>query len=99
MAQAPYAAVGFVEAHGLALILAVLLWRATSRRSWHLTALSVEGLLAFANIARWQYFVVSNALTGGYVVTVLHLAFAAAHAVAVLPPFSAVSRYQIKRGT
>ena len=47
------------------------------------TALSIEVLLGVANIACWQYFVVSNALAGGYLVTVLHLGFAAAHAFAV----------------
>ena len=51
-----------------------------------------------ANIACWQYFVVSNALAGGYAVTVLDMGFAAAPAVAVLPPSSAVSRYKLKRG-
>ena len=38
IANAPYAAIGFVEAHGLALILGILLWRAAPQRSWHLTA-------------------------------------------------------------
>jgi hypothetical protein len=93
-AQAPYAAIGFVEAHGLALILSVMLWRGAPTRSWHLTALAIEVLLGGANIACWQYFVVSNALAGGYAVTVLHLGFAAAHAVAVLPATTAMSRYQ-----
>jgi hypothetical protein len=97
LALAPHAAVGFVEAHGLALILSVMLWRGTSTRSWHFAALSIEGLLGVANIACWQYFVVSNALAGGYIVTVVHLGFAAAHAVAVLPPAAAVSRSQKKR--
>ena len=32
-ANAPYAGIGFVEAHGLAVILAVLLWRAKPERS------------------------------------------------------------------
>ena len=99
LGQAPHAAVGFVEAHGLALILAVLLWRGTSTRSWHLTALSIEGLLGFANIACWQYFVVSNTVAGGYVTTILHVTFAAAHAVAVIPPSLARSTYQLERGT
>ena len=98
-AQTPLAAVGFVEAHGLALILAVLLWRGTPTRTWHFTGLSMEGLLGIANIACWEYFVVSNAVAGGYIVTVIHLTFAAAHAVAVLPPSPAASTYQLKRGT
>ena len=94
----PHAAVGFVEAHGLALILSVMLWRGMSTRSWHVTALSIELLLAVANIACWQYFVVSNAVAGGYIVTAVHLGFAAAHAIAVLPPSTAVSGYHLKRG-
>ena len=35
VAQAPDAGIGFIEAHGLAFILGVLLWRAESLRSWH----------------------------------------------------------------
>jgi hypothetical protein len=36
--KAPHAVIGFVEAHGLAFIIGVLLWRAESARLWHGTA-------------------------------------------------------------
>jgi len=35
---APYAGIGFLEAHGLAFIIGVLLWKATPAHTWHLTA-------------------------------------------------------------
>ena len=42
LADAPHAGIGFVEAHGLAVILAVLLWRARPERAALLTAFAVE---------------------------------------------------------
>jgi hypothetical protein len=85
LAQAPYAAVGFVEAHGLALILGILLWRATPERSWHLTAVAVHVLLGTANLVFWQIFVTINFLAMGYVTTALHWLFV------VLQSWAAVS--------
>ena len=38
LSAAPHAAIGFVEAHGLAFIIGVLLWLAEPARLWHLTA-------------------------------------------------------------
>ena len=80
--NAPYAGIGFVEAHGLALILAVLLWRAAPVRSWHLTAVAMEVLLGTANLAFWQMFVATDALAVGYVTTSLHWLFVAAQSLA-----------------
>ncbi len=77
LANAPYAGIGFVEAHGLAVILAVLLWRARPDRSAHLTALAVVALLGTANLAFWQVFIAMDALVMGYVTTALHWTFAA----------------------
>ena len=77
LAAAPHAAIGFVEAHGLAVILAVLLWRATPAPSWHLTAVALEVLLGTCNLAFWSLFVATDALTLGYVTTGLHWLFAA----------------------
>jgi hypothetical protein len=37
VAGAPHAGISFVEAHGLALIIGVLLWRVAPLRSWHVT--------------------------------------------------------------
>ena len=77
LANAPHAGIGFVEAHGLAVILAVLLWRAYPSRSWHLTALSIVALLGTANLAFWQAFVAMDALAMGYITTALHWTFVA----------------------
>lgn len=65
LADAPHAGIGFVEAHGLAVILAVVLWRARPERAAHLTALAVVALLGTANLAFWQAFVAMDALTMG----------------------------------
>jgi hypothetical protein len=42
LADAPYAGIGFVEAHGLAVILPVLLWRAKPDRSGHFTGVPLS---------------------------------------------------------
>jgi hypothetical protein len=90
--DAPGAGIGFIEAHGLALILAVLLWRAAPVRSWHVAAASIHVLLGTANLAFWQFFVAADVLVVGYVTTALHglfvalqLAAAAADPVASRP--------------
>jgi hypothetical protein len=85
LTDAPYAAIGFIEAHGLALILAVLLWRAAPARSWHLTAMAMELLLGTANLVFWEIFVATDALVLGYVTTVLHWSFVGAQIVAAIP--------------
>jgi hypothetical protein len=64
--------IGFVEAHGLALILAVLLWRAPAARSWHLTAAAIHLLLGVCNVVFWQLFVATGTLPMGWVTTVVH---------------------------
>jgi hypothetical protein len=55
-AAAPHAAIGMLEAHGLALIVAVLFWRAASAPMWHSAALAVHLLLGGANLAFWPLF-------------------------------------------
>jgi hypothetical protein len=72
---APHAAIGFVEAHGLAFIIGVLLWRAEPLRLWHLTAAAVHALLGTANLVFWQIFIAADALWGGYLTTSLHWIF------------------------
>lgn len=49
LAGAPYAGVGFLESHRLALILSVLFWRAAPTRSWHVTGAATAALLGTAN--------------------------------------------------
>jgi hypothetical protein len=75
VASAPYTGIGFVEAHGLALIIGVLLWRAEPLRSWHVTAAAVHILLGTANLVFWQIFVVADVLVMGYLTTSLHWLF------------------------
>ena len=84
LARAPHAAIGFVEAHGLAVILATLLWRATPDRAWHVVGGAMVALLGISNLVFWQLFVETNMLVMGYVTTGLHLTFAALHAVAAV---------------
>ncbi len=74
---APHTGIGFIEAHGLALIFGVLLWRAAPARSWHLTAAAVHVLLGTANLVFWQYFVAADMLAAGYITTLLHWLFVA----------------------
>lgn len=73
----PVAAAGFLEAHGLALIIGVLLWRAAPLRSWHLTAVAVHVLLGTVNLVLWQVFIVMDMLALGYITTSLHWLFVA----------------------
>jgi hypothetical protein len=82
LAQAPHAAIGFVEAHGLAVILAALLWRAAPERAWHIVGGAMVALLGISNLTFWQLFVQADALVMGYLTTSLHLTFAALHASA-----------------
>ena len=77
LGPAPHAAIGFVEAHGLAFIIGVLLLRAEPLRSWHLTAAAVHFLLGTSNLVFWQMFVDTDMLPMGWVTTVLHWLFVA----------------------
>ena len=72
VADAPYAGIGFIEAHGLAFILGILMWRAEPSRAWHLTAAAIHLLLGTANLIFWQFFIASDMLMVGYVTTALH---------------------------
>ena len=76
LAQAPHAAIGAVEAHGLAIIIGALLWRADSARAWHLTAVAVHVLLGTSNLVFWSSFSAAGMLAVGYITTVLHGLFA-----------------------
>jgi hypothetical protein len=81
---APHAGIGFVEAHGLAVILGVLLWRAAPERSWHLTAAAIHVLLGTANLVFWPIFVAADMLAMGYVTTSLHWLFVASQLAAAM---------------
>jgi hypothetical protein len=86
LALAPHAAIGFVEAHGLAFIIAVLLWQAQPVRYAHLTAAAVMSLLGVCNIAFWQIFSGTGTIPMGIAATSLHLAFALAQLLAASGP-------------
>ena len=77
LGPAPHAAIGFVEAHGLAFIIGVLLWRAEPLRSWHLTAAAVHVLLGTSNLVFWQLFIATDMLAMGWLTTALHWLFVA----------------------
>jgi hypothetical protein len=81
LAGSPGAGIGFIEAHGLALIFGVLLWRAASSRSWHLAAAAVHALLGTANLVFWQFFIDADVLAVGYVTTIAHWLLVAAQLV------------------
>jgi len=74
--KVPHAAIGFVEAHGLAFIIGVLLWRAESLRLWHLTAGAVHVLLGTSNLVFWPLFAFADMMMVGFVTTALHGLFA-----------------------
>src|SRR5262245_51434990 len=85
----PASGVGFLEAHGLAVILAVWFWRAgrneSPDRAWHLTAAAVHTLLATANITLWRIFILCDVLALGYVSTGLHCLFVGLQLAAARP--------------
>lgn len=83
---APHAAIGFVEAHGLAFILSVLLWNAHPVRYAHLTAAAVMSLLGVCNIVFWQIFTATGMTAAGVLLTGAHLAFALLQLVAASGP-------------
>src|SRR5262245_60547834 len=83
---APYAGIGFLEAHGLAAILGVVLWRAVAERRWHLTALSMDVLLGTSNLVLWQIFIAADILPVGYITTTLHWTFAMLQLLAIFLP-------------
>jgi hypothetical protein len=82
LAQAPHAAIGAVEAHGLAIVLGVLLWRAAPARAWHLTAVAIHVLLGTSNLVFWSGFAAAGMLAVGYITTALHGVFATAQLAA-----------------
>jgi hypothetical protein len=86
LAGAPYAAIGFVEAHGLAFILAVLLWNAQPVRYAHFTAAAVMTLLGVSNLVFWPLFSATGMTAAGVLLTSAHLAFAVAQLLAASGP-------------
>jgi hypothetical protein len=79
----PYTIGGF-EAHGLAIIFAVLLIRASNlpdRSLWHRVGLVVHLLLGCSNLLYWSSFVQLNVFPMGVITTFLHFVFVIAHCI------------------
>lgn len=76
-------AVGAVEAHGLAVLMGVLLWKgaAGDRRLWHGVAFSVHLFLGVCNLLFWEVYILMGVPMAGVVSTIAHAAFAGAHLV------------------
>lgn len=75
--------IGGFEAHGLAVIIGVLLFRAAGladRRLWHTVGLATHLLLGATNLLFWSSFVHHGVVAVGIVTTVLHAIFVVAHA-------------------
>ncbi len=72
----PYT-IGFFEAHGLAVLMGVLLWRASAdpQKFWHGFAVVVHIFLGIANLLFWNSFVQLDFVTPGTVATVFHGVF------------------------
>jgi hypothetical protein len=90
---APYAGIGFLEAHGLAFIIGVLLWKVAPARTWHLTALAVQTLLGISNLLFWQIFPATDSMAAGYVFTSLHWIFVSLQLTAALTSERAASAH------
>ena len=83
VAAAPYSGLGFIEAHGLAFLIGIQMWRAEPSRAWHLTAVAIHVLLGTSNLVFWQIFIAADMLASGYVSTLLHWLFVALHLIAI----------------
>lgn len=76
--------IGGFEAHGLAVLIGVLLLRGVvraDRQFWHGVGLATHLFLAAANLLFWSAFVQQNLLVVGYVTTALHALFVIAHLI------------------
>jgi len=79
--ESPHTIGGF-EAHGLAVLIGVLLVRAADlpeRRMWHVVGLVTHVFLGGANLLFWNSFVVQDLVLVGWVSTIFHFLFIAAH--------------------
>jgi hypothetical protein len=66
--------IGFFEAHGLAVLMGLLLWRASANpeKFWHLFAVVIHILLGGANLLFWNSFVQLDFVLPGIIATILH---------------------------
>lgn len=78
--------IGFVEAHGLAAVIGVVLLLSANdpdRRRWHVVASGVHLLLGSANVLFWDSFRTFDLAAPGVVATVIHAGFVMAQTVAL----------------
>ncbi|HXD11129.1 MAG TPA: hypothetical protein VN653_13775 [Anaerolineales bacterium] len=90
-----FLAVGALEAHGLALIIGILLLAYAARSvdvSWHLVGVGVHVLLGGSNLIFWAYFQQLGIVNQEIVVTVIHLLLVVAH---LLSYFSVRAKTQV----
>jgi hypothetical protein len=76
--------VGLFEAHGLALMMGLILLRAARfdpRPAWHLLGAGIHLLLGSSNLIFWALFSVWGVVTGEIVTTVIHWLFVVAQLV------------------
>jgi hypothetical protein len=76
--------IGGFEAHGLAVMLGLLLYRAAvlpERRMWHWLGLIIHVFLGSSNLTFWMSFVELNVVPVGVVTTISHAVFVVLHAV------------------
>lgn len=76
--------IGGFEAHGLAVLIAILLFHGATlgdRRLWHVVGLTTHLFLASANLLYWSSFVYHGMLPVGVVSTFLHIVLVVAHAM------------------
>lgn len=95
----PYA-IGWVENHGVACLIGVLMLavgRRDLRRFWHGFALALHALLGLANVAFWASFQAFDVVAMGVVTTAAHALLVAAHAACLALP-SAPVRAPTTRG-
>ncbi|RUU02117.1 hypothetical protein EOD23_20350 [Mesorhizobium sp. USDA-HM6] len=83
LGDAPGAGIGFIEAHGLALIIGVTLWRVAYSCNWHAVLAAVHMLLGTANLLFWPFFIAADVPVVGYVTTAAHWLFVVAHLAAL----------------
>jgi len=87
--QLPAAGIGFLEAHGLAVIIGVMLlttWRRPAQKQ-HVAAVCVHLLLGVSNLVFWDLaFVQFGLVLTGWVTTTLHFTFVALQLLAVPRP-------------
>lgn len=92
LGQAPGAGIGMIEAHGLAFIIAVSILVVGYARRWHFMLIAVHMLLGSANLAFWDFFIISDVLIVGYVTTIAHWLLVFSHVLVLAMPSAAAGQ-------